>query len=129
MSSGINYNNHNGNNGNSLEEAEAKLFKNYNTSNIENISPPKETELSIMNSTTTSNNEELIIGKENDATKPIILDEQNSILNANLFYGNNINELKPKFLGNMRAFLFYKNNPLITIGPDCKYFNNLYLIR
>ena len=75
-----------------------------------------------MNSTTISNNEEEIIEKENNATQPIIVEEQNNILNENLFYGNNINDLKPKFLGNMRAFLYYKNNPLIIIGPDCKYF-------
>ena len=104
------------------EEAESKLFKKYNISNIQDISPSIETELSVMNSTTISNNEEEIIEKENNATQPIIVEEQNNILNENLFYGNNINDLKPKFLGNMRAFLYYKNNPLIIIGPDCKYF-------
>ena len=104
------------------EEAESKLFKKYNISNIQDISPSIETELSVMNSTTISNNEEEIIEKENNATQPIIVEEQNNILNENLFYGNNINDLKPKFLGNMRAFLYYKNNPLIVIGPDCKYF-------
>ena len=112
------------------EEAESKLFKKYNISNIQDISPSIETELSVMNSTTISNNEEGIIEKENNATQPIIVEEQNNILNENLFYGNNINELKPKFLGNMRAFLYYKNSPLIIIGPDCKYFIiYLYLIR
>ena len=104
------------------EEAESKLFKKYNISNIQDISPSIETELSVMNSTTISNNEEGIIEKENNATQPIIVEEQNNILNENLFYGNNINDLKPKFLGNMRTFLYYKNNPLIVIGPDCKYF-------
>ena len=104
------------------EEAESKLFKKYNISNIQDISPSIETELSVMNSTTISNNEEEIIEKENNATQPIIVEEQNNILNENLFYGNNINDLKPKFLGNMRTFLYYKNNPLIVIGPDCKYF-------
>ena len=129
MSTNKNYKNNENFENPLVEEAESKLFKNYDTTNIKNVSPPKETELSIMNSTTVSNNEEEINEKENDASKPIILHEQNTTLNENLFYGNNINELKPKFLGNTRAFLYYKNNPLIIIGPDCKYFNNIYIIR
>ena len=42
--------------------------------------------------------------------------------NKYLLYGNNIRNLKPKYLGKTRAFCYYKNYPLIIIGPDCKIF-------
>ena len=38
----------------------------------------------------------------------------------NTLYGNDITIKCPKKIGNMRAFLYYKDNPLIVIGPDCK---------
>ena len=38
-----------------------------------------------------------------------------------LLYGNHIENLKPKYLGKARAFLFINNYPLIIIGPDCKF--------
>ena len=38
-----------------------------------------------------------------------------------LLYGNHIDNLKPKYLGKTRAFLFINNYPLIILGPDCKF--------
>ena len=38
----------------------------------------------------------------------------------NLLFGNDFNILRPRRLGKMWAFLYYKENPLIVIGPDCK---------
>ena len=37
-----------------------------------------------------------------------------------LLYGNNIKMKNPKKIGKMWAFLYYKGNPLIVIGPNCK---------
>ena len=37
-----------------------------------------------------------------------------------LFYGNNYHNLHPKQLGKTIALFYYKDNPLIIIGPDCK---------
>lgn len=39
-----------------------------------------------------------------------------------LLYGNDINNLYPKYLGKMLSFIYIKNKPLICIGPDCKFF-------
>jgi hypothetical protein len=46
----------------------------------------------------------------------IIIDNDKS----NTLYGNNISIKKPRKIGNMWAFLYYNDNPLIVIGPDCK---------
>ena len=46
---------------------------------------------------------------------------ENKNNNKNLFlYGNNIKIKNPKKIGKMWAFLYYKGNPLIVIGPNCK---------
>jgi len=37
-----------------------------------------------------------------------------------LLFGNNIKMKNPKKIGKMWAFLYYKGNPLIVIGPNCK---------
>ena len=67
---------------------------------------------------------------DNDNDKlniPIIIkekEEQKNIENKiPLLYGNDINNLYPKYLGKMLSFIYIKNEPLITVGPDCKYFN------
>ena len=48
----------------------------------------------------------------------------------NLLYGNDISIKKPREIGNMLAFVYYSDNPLIVIGKDCKFFliisNNRY---
>lgn len=37
-----------------------------------------------------------------------------------LVYGSSIDVPKPTKLGAVKAFLYFKGNPLIIIGPDCK---------
>ena len=89
-----------------------------------------QTELSTMMETSSLDlNEEESLGKEiessqmNKLNRPIIKEEQNH-LNTSLLYGNSINDLSPRRLGKMYAFLYFKNKPLIIIGPDCK--KNIY---
>ena len=49
------------------------------------------------------------------------VNESQEIISNDLLYGNNIELLKPKFLGKSRAFFYNLNgDPQITIGPDCK---------
>ena len=86
----------------------------------------QQTELSTIIDNSSSNiNEDDQLDKEidlNDKNKlenPIIREEQNSF-NGSLFYGNNINDLKPKRIGNLFAFFYINQKPLIVIGPDCK---------
>ena len=89
-----------------------------------------QTELSTMMETSSLDlNEEESLDKEiessqmNKLNRPIIKEEQNH-LNTSLLYGNSINDLTPRRLGKMYAFLYFKNKPLIIIGPDCK--KNIY---
>ena len=74
--------------------------------------------------------------KENNSNKEILNDKSASLLNnneetkenkidkrgnrSNLLYGNDIKIMNPKKLGKTWAFLYYNDNPLIVIGPDCK---------
>ena len=61
----------------------------------------------------------------NDKKESLIEDNEeknyeNKNNNKNLLYGNNIKIKNPKKIGKMWAFLYYKGNPLIVIGPNCK---------
>jgi len=49
-------------------------------------------------------------------------DEQNLEKKNKLIYGNDINIKKPKRLGNLRAFFYINDYPLIAIGPNCNKF-------
>ena len=40
----------------------------------------------------------------------------------NKIFGNDIDIKNPKRLGNLRAFLYINDYPLIVLGPNCKYF-------
>ena len=41
--------------------------------------------------------------------------------NNDKLYGNPVDEMFPKYIGNSFAFLYNKyGNPRLTIGPDCK---------
>ena len=40
-----------------------------------------------------------------------------------LIYGNDINIKNPAKLGNLRAFIYINNYPLIAVGPNC---NKIY---
>ena len=69
-----------------------------------------------------------ILGLSNDSTSdidnklniPIITNEKEQ--KTILLYGNDINNLYPKYLGKMLTLIYIKNKPLIAIGPDCKFF-------
>ena len=70
----------------------------------------------------------------NSKSKKLLNDKKESLIEYNeeknyenknnnknlLLYGNNIKMKNPKKIGKMWAFLYYKGNPLIVIGPDCK---------
>ena len=43
-------------------------------------------------------------------------------LPTDLIFGNELTKEKAKFLGNCLVLFYYKNFPLLTIGPDCKNF-------
>ena len=67
------------------------------------------------------------LNNENKLNIPIIIkekEEEKNKLDDNmiLLYGNDINNIYPKYLGKMLSMIYVKNNPLIVIGPDCKLF-------
>ena len=47
-------------------------------------------------------------------------------LPTDLIFGNELTKEKAKFLGNSFVLFYYKNFPLLTIGPDCKNFLFIY---
>ena len=49
-------------------------------------------------------------------------DEENLEKKNKLINGNDINIKKPKRLGNLRAFFYINDYPLIAIGPNCNKF-------
>ena len=63
-----------------------------------------------------------MIIKENEEKLEKEEQKNNQDNNNILLYGNDINNLNPKYIGKMRSFFYIKNEPLITIGPDCKFF-------
>lgn len=96
-------------------------IKNENYKNI-NI------ELNTISNSSSSNGEDKLSDKEsieknenNNIISPKI--KENDISNKIyylLFYGNNYNDLKPRYIGYMYAFCYFKGKPLIVIGPNCK---------
>ena len=40
----------------------------------------------------------------------------------NKLYGNDISIKNPKKLGNLRAFIYINDYPLIVLGPNCNHF-------
>ncbi len=68
--------------------------------------------------------------KENSNNNSIELDLIENTENIDgkrnkLIYGNNANIKNPKKLGNLRAFIYIKDYPLIAIGPNCKNIFNI----
>jgi hypothetical protein len=47
-------------------------------------------------------------------------DIENKEEEKDLIFGNPINKEKPIHLGNTFTFIYFRNSPLIVIGPDCK---------
>ena len=100
-----------------------KVIISTSTNNNDNKSIPTETDL--LNDPesaieTTYNVETEKISQINQRQ----YDENNSEYNQEnkpfLFYGNHYQNLHPKYLGKTIALFYYKDNPLIIIGPDCK---------
>jgi hypothetical protein len=115
-----------------------KLYQESKSNNYDinklNINIKSEMELSSFSKTNDSTDDKIIneekLDDDNDNDKlniPIIEKEQeiqkNNVEDNNiLLYGNDINNLYPKYLGKMLSMIYIKNQPLITIGPDCKFF-------
>ena len=115
-----------------------KLYQESKSNNYDinklNINIKSEMELSSFSKTNDSTEDKIIneekLDDDNDNDKlniPIIEKEQeiqkNNVEDNNiLLYGNDINNLYPKYLGKMLSMIYIKNQPLITIGPDCKFF-------
>jgi hypothetical protein len=116
-----------------------KLYQESKSNNYDinklNINIKSEMELSSFSKSNDSTEDKIIneekLDDDNDNDKlniPIIEKEQeiqkNNVENENnlLLYGNDINNLYPKYLGKMLSLIYIKNQPLITIGPDCKFF-------
>ena len=125
---------------NNITEVDDDTYKLYQESksnnydiNKSNINIKSEMELSSFSKTNSTDNKilnEEKLDDDNDNDKlniPIIEKEQevqkNNVEDNNiLLYGNDINNLYPKYLGKMLSLIYIKNQPLITIGPDCKFF-------
>ena len=115
-----------------------KLYQESKSNNYDinklNINIKSEMELSSFSKSNDSTEDKIIneekLDDDNDNDKlniPIIEKEQeiqknNAEDNNILLYGNDINNLYPKYLGKMLSMIYIKNQPLITIGPDCKFF-------
>ena len=126
---------------NNITEVDDNTYKLYQESksnnydiNKLNINIKSEMELSSFSKSNDSTEDKIIneekLDDDNDNDKlniPIIEKEQeiqkNNVEDNNiLLYGNDINNLYPKYLGKMLSLIYIKNQPLITIGPDCKFF-------
>lgn len=128
-----------------VDDVTYKLYQesksnNYDINNL-NTNIKSEMELSSFSKTNDSTDDKIIneekLDDDNDNDKlniPIIEKEQEeqkkNVENDNnlLLYGNDINNLYPKYLGKMLSMIYIKNQPLITIGPDCKFFYYLIII-
>ena len=134
---------------NSITEVADTSYKLYNEPSSDSydinkidISTKKELELSSLTKMDSSTNysdynsinkEEKLDDDDNVLNIPMIVNEKekekeeqkNNEDNQNkniLLYGNDINNLYPKYIGKMLSLFYVKNEPLITIGPDCKLF-------
>ena len=121
-----------------VDDDKYKLYQESKSNNYDinklNINIKSEMELSSFSKSNDSTEDKIIneekLDDDNDNDKlniPIIEKEQeiqkNNVEDNNiLLYGNDINNLYPKYLGKMLSMIYIKNQPLITIGPDCKFF-------
>ena len=117
------------NNISDVDDDTYKLYQesksNYDINKL-NVNIKSEMELSSITKTDTTN--EIIDNEEkldddmdnNKLIKPIIEKEDEQKKNEEeeeniLLYGNDINNLYPKYLGKMRSFFYIKNQPLIYL--------------
>ena len=128
---------------NNISEVDSDYYNNFsdqkpdNTDNydINKTGQNKKLELELTSMTNSSTNnseyndivqEEKLDEDENNIKTPIIENEKeikadNEDKESPLLYGNDINNMYPKYLGKMLSFIYVKNQPLISIGPDCKF--------
>ena len=128
---------------NNISEVDSDYYNNFNDQkpdNTDNYDINKtgqnkklELELTSMTNSSTNNSEyndivqeEKLDDDENNIKTPIIENEKeikadNEDKESPLLYGNDINNMYPKYLGKMLSFIYVKNQPLISIGPDCKF--------
>ena len=128
---------------NNISEVDSDYYNNFsdqkpdNTDNydINKTGQNKKLELELTSMTKSSTNnseyndiiqEEKLDEDENNIKTPIIENEKeikadNEDKESPLLYGNDINNMYPKYLGKMLSFIYVKNQPLISIGPDCKF--------
>ena len=128
---------------NNISEVDSDYYNNFNDQkpdNTDNYDINKtgqnkklELELTSMTNSSTNNSEyndivqeEKLDEDENNIKTPIIENEKeikadNEDKESPLLYGNDINNMYPKYLGKMLSFIYVKNQPLISIGPDCKF--------
>ena len=106
---------------NRITEVEDNSYKLYNESssdtydiNKKNINTKSELELSSFTKADSLDNSE--INKEEK------LDDDENVLNIPMIIKENEEKLEKEEIGKMRSFFYIKNEPLITIGPDCKFF-------
>ena len=72
--------------------------------------------------------EPLIINKKEQTVEKVEKKEKEEKKEKNKnneLFGNDIKIINPKKIGNVYAFLYFKDYPLIIIGPDCKKINLL----
>ena len=70
-------------------------------------------------STTIDSSGVLEVNSKDTPTK-ISVNSTVSRIDSDLIYGSPIIIENPRKIGNMRAYLYINNFPLIVIGPDCK---------
>ena len=129
---------------NNISEVDSNYYNNFKDDKLDNNDnydinkeeKNKKIELelsSIANSSTVNSEyndivqeEKLDDDNENNIKTPIIENEKEVKSNIEdkespLLYGNDINNMYPKYLGKMLCFFYTKNQPAIAIGPDCKF--------
>ena len=60
---------------------------------------------------------ESLIEKDNEEKKESFINKRKD---KNTLNGNNISIKKQIHIGNMKVLFYFRNDPLIVIGPDCK---------
>ena len=79
------------------------------------------------NSSHYSKNSKINHIKDNNSNQNNEMESKSSIeevieCHSTKFLGNNIDIPKPTYFGNIKVLAYFNNEPLITVGPDCKYF-------
>lgn len=73
-------------------------------------------------SSTLLNSENMSLNSVSVKEKTVDIERQQELLVEDKVFGNHINNKFPRKMGNVFTYLFIKNNPIIVIGPDCKFY-------